>query len=141
MPQATFYQLSEGANADNTACQLACDAAANRQRVGIFCQNQQQAEAVDELLWQLPANRFVPHNLYGEGPSSGTPVEIYWDASQLGRRHLLINLSGAMLSAPQQFQNIIDFVPNADDEKQAARVRYKQYQQAGCAMQFKTAEE
>lgn len=141
MPQATFYQLKPGDEVGSIACQLTANALGNRQKVGILCKDQAQAEQVDELLWQLPSDRFVPHNLHGEGPATGTPVEICWSTTQLGRRPLLINLSGELPGQVQQFQSIIDFVPVADDEKQAARVRYKQYQQAGCAMQFKSADE
>ncbi|RDV28946.1 DNA polymerase III subunit chi [Alteromonas aestuariivivens] len=141
MPQVTFYALSaQDDAAAKQACALAADAAGRRQRCSILCPDQQTAERVDELLWQLPAERFVPHNLFGEGPGSGTPVEICWQQSQLSRRPFVINLSQAMLSAPQQHQTIIDFVPQPEEQKQAARIRYKQYQQAGCTMQFLSAE-
>lgn len=141
MPQVTFYPLSSlDADPASRACTLVANAYGNRQKVIILCATQQQAEQLDELLWQLPAERFVPHNLYGEGPSSGTPVEICWHKSQLARRQVVVNLSASMLDAPQQFQHIIDFVPVEEEAKQAARVRYKQYQQAGCQMQFLSAD-
>lgn len=141
MPQVTFYSLSgEEQAAAKQACQLVADAAGNRQRCSILCQDQAAAELVDELLWQLPADRFVPHNLFGEGPSAGTPVEICWQQSQLTRRPFVVNLSQTMLNEPHQHQTIIDFVPQPEEQKQAARIRYKQYQQAGCTMQFLSAE-
>ncbi|MBU2979523.1 DNA polymerase III subunit chi [Alteromonas sp. C1M14] len=141
MPQVTFWQLTDEADgAEPRACHLVADAYANKKKIAVLCANQASAEAVDELLWQLPADRFVPHNMYGEGPGPGTPVEICWQENQLSRRSLLVNLSGEMLSSPGSFQTIYDFVPVADDAKQAARVRYKQYQQAGCQLQFKSAD-
>ena len=142
MPQVMFYQLAATAkSAAERACDLVADAYANKQKVAVMCESQSLAEDVDELLWQLPAKRFVPHNLYGEGPPSGTPVEICWEISQLARRPLVVNLGDTMLPNPQQYQRIIDFVPADDAEKQAARVRYKKYQQAGCNMQFTAAED
>ncbi|MCU7555412.1 DNA polymerase III subunit chi [Alteromonas sp. ASW11-19] len=141
MPQVMFYQLSAGAHsAAQRACELVADAYARKQKVTVMCESQTLAEDVDELLWQLPAARFVPHNLHGEGPPAGTPVEICWQVSQLSRRPLIVNLGDTMLPNPQQYQRIIDFVPADDAEKQAARVRYKKYQQAGCNMQFTAAE-
>lgn len=141
MPQVIFWQLSdEDDGAEPRACDLVAEAYANKKRVAVLCASSASAEALDELLWQLPAGRFVPHNLFGEGPSTGTPVEICWQENQLTRRSLLVNLSGEMVSSPQSFQTIYDFVPVADDAKQAARVRYKRYQQAGCQLQFKSAD-
>ncbi|WP_018983366.1 DNA polymerase III subunit chi [Salinimonas chungwhensis] len=141
MPQVTFYQLPERAEAGpELACSLIADAHAAKQRVVVLCQTKSQAESLDDLLWQLPAKRFVPHNMSGEGPPSGTPVEICWSPEQLGRRSLLVNLSNTMPDAIQQYQRIIDFVPSAEDAKKAARIRYKQFQQAGCQMQFQSAQ-
>ena len=75
MPQVVFYQLSAGdTSVASRASELIADAFANKQKISVLCDTQKQAEEVDEFLWQLPANRFVPHNLYGEGPQSGTPV-------------------------------------------------------------------
>ena len=52
---------------------------------------------------------------------------------------MLVNLSEILPQSMGQFQQIIDFVPAADEAKKAARIRYKQFQQAGCQMQFKSA--
>ncbi|WP_199820774.1 DNA polymerase III subunit chi, partial [Alteromonas abrolhosensis] len=82
---------------------------------------------------------FVPHNLYGEGPQSGTPVEICWRPEQVARRQMVVNVGSGMVPSPNQHRQIIDFVPVDENAKQAARVRYKNYQQAGCNMQFKSA--
>lgn len=140
MPHVTFYQLTESVDAGpQRACELIADAFASKQRIAVLCASQQQAEALDDLLWQLPAGRFVPHNMAGEGPPAGTPVELCWQTAQLGRRQLLVNLSQQLPPQLQAFQRIIDFVPAEASAKQAARDRYKQFQQAGCQMQFKSA--
>ncbi|GGW93089.1 DNA polymerase III subunit chi [Alteromonas halophila] len=140
MPNVVFYQLSEQErSATVRAASLIAEAYTNKQKVAVLCDNQQQAEEIDDLLWQLPSDRFVPHNMHGEGPPSGTPVEICWQPSQVGRRPVVVSLSQELVMSPQHHQHIIDFVPLEDDAKQQARVRYKKYQQAGCAMQFKSA--
>ena len=140
MPQVTFYQLQDTKDAGPVrACELIANAFANKQRCMVLCASQSQAEVLDDLLWQLPADRFVPHNMSGEGPPSGTPVELCWQPEQLSRRHVLVNLSEILPQSMGQFQQIIDFVPAADEAKKAARIRYKQFQQAGCQMQFKSA--
>ena len=84
MSNVTFYLLDE---TDDThqqpahfalACLLATRSYRNKQKCLVYCQDQSQAEQFDELLWQLPNDAFVPHNLAGEGPVGGAPVEICW---------------------------------------------------------------
>lgn len=99
MTQALFYLLPPmGVNtALNDMYQLACRLAQqgfiNQQQVYIHCQDKNIAFEIDELLWQFEPSAFVPHNLKGEGPTTGSPVEIGFD--RLGpnkSRQLLINL-------------------------------------------------
>lgn len=74
MSNVTFYLLDE---TDDThqqpahfalACLLATRSYRHKQKCLVYCQDQSQAEQFDELLWQLPNDAFVPHNLAGEGP-------------------------------------------------------------------------
>ena len=59
-----------------------CDVAAARWRAGkrilIACVDEAQATRIDEALWKRDPDSFVPHNLAGEGPRGGAPVEIAW---------------------------------------------------------------
>lgn len=137
MTQVTFYSLSEKDKTGQTlSCSLCASLYANKQKVSVWCADKTEAEAFDEMLWQLPADRFIPHNLSGEGPKNGAPVEICWQAEQLRRGVTLIVLSQITLEQPQSFRQIIDFVPADDAQKAAARDRYKYYQRAGCNMHF-----
>ena len=82
MKNATFYLLDNDATVDGLSAveQLVCDIAAERWRNGkrvlIACEDEQQAIRLDEALWSRPPESFVPHNLAGEGPRGGAPVEI-----------------------------------------------------------------
>ncbi|STW72974.1 DNA polymerase III subunit chi [Klebsiella pneumoniae] len=84
MKNATFYLLDNDATVDGLSAveQLVCDIAAERWRNGkrvlIACEDEQQAIRLDEALWSRPPESFVPHNLAGEGPRGGAPVEIAW---------------------------------------------------------------
>ena len=135
--QATFFLLDENTGNKSTtdlllfcACKQAAMAYRQQQKVFIFTQDQAQAHAVDELLWAFDADSFVPHNLMGEGPNYGSPVEISWQAPT-NRRALLINLTNDVPSFAQQFNQVIDFVPADEALKQQARQRYRTYQQSG----------
>lgn len=146
MPAVRFYALAEenvtpaGLESVPAVCAKACEVTAElysqKKKSVVLCASKAQAEALDQLLWQLPAARFVPHNLAGEGPQGGAPVEIVWQVQSLPRKQCLINLSGQMVTNFNHFQHIIDFVPVEEAAKQQARERYKLFQQAGCQMQF-----
>jgi DNA polymerase-3 subunit chi len=112
------------------ACLQACYFYRQSQRVFIYAQDQQQAEAVDEMLWAFDSESFVPHNLVGEGTKQGAAVEISTQAPQ-SRRPVLINLTATMPNFANQFQFIVDFVPSDELLKQQARERFKACRQWG----------
>lgn len=137
MSKVVFYLL-EASNETHQqpahfalACLLATRSYRQKQKCLVHCQNQALAEQFDELLWQLPNDAFVPHNLSGEGPAGGAPVEICWQAPSQMNRQVLINLSDTIPDFHHRFRHIIDFVPAQDDLKPQARERYKQYRAAG----------
>ena len=99
MRNATFYLLDNDTQHDGLSAveQLVCEIAAERWRAGkrvlIACENEKQALRLDEALWARPAESFVPHNLAGEGPRGGAPVEIAWpEKRNSSPRDLLISL-------------------------------------------------
>lgn len=136
--QVSFY-LSDDSQQDELstvpahfalACRLCADLYRAKQRVFVYTADQQQAEAFDELLWQFDAERFVPHNLSGEGPKYGAPVEIGWQAPRQNRT-VLINLTSEVPAFISRFSQVIEFVPSAEADKVQARERFKQYRQQG----------
>lgn len=138
--QATFYLLTAEAAEQDSALsvelQLTCHFAAlawrQNKRVLIACADEQQALLLDELLWQQPVEHFVPHNLAGEGPKAGAPVELSWpNKRSLAARQYLINLQPTVADFAPLFNEVIDFVPAEESRKTLARDRYKAYRQVG----------
>ncbi|QBG35562.1 DNA polymerase III subunit chi [Litorilituus sediminis] len=137
--QVMFYVLPEN-KAESTdtnmssEIQQACIQASYFYRQGhkvfIFCQDKDHAENVDEVLWAFDTDSFVPHNLAGEGPKQGSPVEISYQAPT-SRRSVLINLSKDMPNFANRFNFIVDFVPTDSTLKQQARERFKTCRQWG----------
>lgn len=137
MNAQVFFNLLNGNDAklsEQDHLTLACQKAAlfyrQNQRVFIFCDNQQDAHKIDELLWAFDSDSFVPHNLPGEGLHNGSAVEISWQAPT-NNRQILINLSSEVPSFASQFSHIIDFVPAEETLKKLARLRYRAYQKLG----------
>ncbi|CAM5450849.1 DNA polymerase III subunit chi [Alishewanella longhuensis] len=129
-PAESHNELSPAPAHFAFACQLCADLYRAKQRVFVYTSNQQQAELIDELLWQFDPDSFVPHNLTGEGPARGTPIEIGWQAPRQSRQ-VLINLTDKMPDFARRFASVIEFVPAEPALKTQARERYKQYRQAG----------
>jgi len=113
-------------------CHVAQQAFIKQQSVYIHCQNKEVAFEIDELLWQFEPSAFVPHNLKGEGPVTGSPVEIGFDRLGANKsRQLLINLADQVPPFAVNFGQIIDFVANDQQHKAVARERYRQYRDLG----------
>ncbi len=138
MKNATFYLLDNDTVSDELSAVevLVCELAAENFRAGkrllIACVDEQQAIRLDEALWQRDAHAFVPHNLAGEGPRYGAPVELAWPQRRgSSSRDVLISLLPQFADFATAFHEVIDFVPYEDTQKQLARERYKAYRVAG----------
>jgi len=128
--ESTNVDASDTSSALYHACLQASHFYRQNQRVFIYTQDQTQAEQIDELLWAFESDSFVPHNLVGEGPKQGAPVEISYQPPR-GRRPVLINLTETMPTFANQFQFVVDFVPSDEALKQLARERFKMCRQWG----------
>ena len=149
MPETVFYLMPDNQNQMSAldavylaACQLAEQHYRQQKQVYIHCQTKQQAYAIDELLWQFEPSYFVPHNLKGEGPVNGAPVEIGFDPLGPNKsRQVLINLADQVPQFAVNLAHIIDFVANDDTLKGIARKRYRDYQTLGCQVSTQTLAE
>lgn len=135
--QSTFYKLKQQDEPDSNVpahfdlgCRLAAEQFRLGKRVFIYTESEDDALVVDEHLWAFEPDSFVPHNLAGEGPRNGAPVEISHQQPS-NFRNVLINLATNVPSFSNNFQQVIDFVPGDESRKQAARERYKHYRQLG----------
>ncbi|MFK3872632.1 DNA polymerase III subunit chi [Pseudoalteromonas rhizosphaerae] len=113
---------------------LAADIAAEQYRLGhrifIYVDDLEIAHAIDETIWSFDPDSFVPHNLQGEGPKGGAPVEI-GTTPPVGNRKVLINLAAQLPDFIRRFNQVFDFVPVEATAKQAARERFKKLRQLG----------
>lgn len=130
-----FYIMPEQAvSGSDRFLDIVCEIIARHyhlgERIFVLAADQSQAESLDERLWQFDADEFVAHNLVGEGPKSGAPVEIGWESPR-ERRTTLIHLKDDVMNASGRYQKIIDFVPADELGKQQARERYKVYRRLG----------
>ena len=137
LPQQPLTNTASLSSHFTQACSIAAFYYQQNSKVFIYTDNQQDAFSVDEYLWQFDGDSFVPHNLLGEGPRYGTPVEISWQAPTHPRQ-VLINLSTNAPDFAINFQQIIDFVPAQEQLKIAARTRYSTYKKMGLTLSTQT---
>ena len=118
------------------ACRLIEKAYLRGHRVFVHCNNQHDAEHLDELLWTFKDDSFIPHNLQGEGPEPPPPVQIGYDSEPRGFNDILINMSDAIPAYFQRFNRIMELVGASEEEKVISRNHYRDYRSQGCKLQM-----
>lgn len=131
-----FYLLSD--NQPNAhwlvACRLLEKAYLKGHRVFVYCDNQHDAELLDELLWTFKDDSFIPHNLEGEGPEPPPAIHIGYSKEPRGFNDILLNVSSQIPFFYSRFKRVIELVTNNDAKKEESRIRYKEYRSKGCEL-------
>lgn len=133
MLKIDFYILAESGSAPRLqfACRLIEKAYQNKHRVYVHTEDQNTAHALDEMLWTYRDDSFIPHNLYGDGPDPAPPVQIGYAATPEKQRDILINLSKAVPAFYQQFNRLIEIIPQEPELQARGRENYRFYRSQG----------
>ncbi len=128
-----FYLLtnSEPQAAWLVACRLLEKAYLRNHRVFVYCDHQEDARLLDELLWTYKEDSFIPHNLQGEGPEPPPAVQIGFGPEPRGFNDILINMARTIPPFHSRFRRIIEIVGNQDDAKAISRDHYREYRTKG----------
>lgn len=136
--KAAFYILAEATlkARDLYACRIIEKACSNGRTIYVHTASIAEAQNFDMQLWTFRDISFVPHEIYNQGLSSEAPVLIGYDATvPAWEKDMLINLASEVHSFCQQFNHIIEIVPDDDNLKAAARKKYQIYQNSGYQME------
>lgn len=120
------------------ACRLLEKAYYRGHQVYVFCNNQHDAECIDELLWTFKEDSFIPHNLQGEGPEPPPPIQIGYDQEPRGFSDILLNLSNEIPTFYTKFKRVMELVLNIEAEKEQSRAHYREYRAKGCELHTHT---
>jgi DNA polymerase-3 subunit chi len=132
MSRADFYLIAKPRFRDDPlllVCELAKRAFGSEQPTLILVRSQDQAEALDEKLWEFDENAFIPHQLAGDDDDAITAVLIAPPGVETADRPLVINLRDEC--APGLFERVLEVVPADEAERLGSRERWKTYKQAG----------
>ena len=132
MPRADFYLIDKPRFRDDPlllVCELAKKAFASEQPALVLARSQDQAEALDEKLWEFDENAFIPHQLAGDDDDAITAVLIVPPGVAAADRPLVINLRDDC--APGLFERVLEVVPADEAQRAGSRERWKTYKAAG----------
>ncbi|STX29448.1 DNA polymerase III subunit chi [Legionella beliardensis] len=109
------------------ACRLLEKAYARQHNVFVYCNNKQDAELIDELLWTFKDDSFIPHHLQGEGLKPPPPIQIGYGDEPKGYHDILLNLADEIPAFYLRFSRIMEVVLNNEQAKELSRVHYRLY--------------
>lgn len=105
-----------------------------RQQVIIKTSHEQAAQDVSRSLWQHTQTSFLPHVLIGQAAAPAdieAPVLIHWGEAEMMYDEILINLAAQQPNGFSRFKRLVELVGMDEQEKIAARQRYKFYRDRG----------
>lgn len=129
MTEIDFY--SGGGDRLHTACRLVVKAVRKGFKVMIFTTDISTVEQLDKLLWTFSATDFIPHCRADDKLSDVTPVVLSHTATRLPHDDVLLNLDIENPSFFSRFRRLIEIAGTTAEDTQAARKRYRFYQDRG----------
>ena len=135
MSRADFYIVEEPTVPYRFVCQLASKIRGEGYDIYIHVASREEAETLDNLLWTFRDISFLPHALVDTGEATEQyPVIIGWEGTTPLTRRLLINLSGGTVAGTDSYERIVEVTPADPEQRQQARLRYKDYRARGLEM-------
>lgn len=118
---------------------MACEVAGKQFAAGrpllVYTQDAARLAKFDSLLWGYSATAFIPHVMADDPLAVQTPIllsQAITDPFLLTRPGCwLLNLDLQIPPHAEQFERILEIVSGHDEDKRAARERWRQYQAAG----------
>ena len=132
MPRADFYLIAKERFREEPlllVCELARKAYDANLWTLILARDAEQAEALDEMLWDMGDDAYIPHQIAGDEEDQLTPVLIASPDIDTAMRPLVINLRDDAVDG--SFERVLEVVPADDSAREPLRERWKQYKARG----------
>ena len=132
MPRADFYLIAKPRFREEPlrlVCELVRKAWAADLWVLVLARDAAQAEQLDELLWDMGDDAYIPHQVAGDEEDELTPVLIAAPEVDPPLRALVINLRDAAVTGP--VERVLEVVPADESERAASRERWSRYKARG----------
>ncbi|WP_159016558.1 DNA polymerase III subunit chi [Cognatiluteimonas profundi] len=132
MPRADFYLIAKERFREEPlllVCELARKAYDANLWTLVLARDADQAEALDEMLWDMGDDAYIPHQIAGDEEDALTPVLIATPDIDAAMRPLVINLRDGAVEG--SFERVLEVVPADDSAREPLRERWKQYKARG----------
>lgn len=132
MQRADFYLIDKPrfrADPLLLVCELARKAFEKQVPTLILARSIEQAEELDQKLWDFDPDAFIPHQIAGDPDDEITPVLIVPPEHGAPARALAINLREDCVA--ETFDSVKEVVPADAGERTGSRQRWCEYQQHG----------
>jgi DNA polymerase-3 subunit chi len=133
MPRADFYLIAKPrfrAQPLRLACELVRKAHEANLPVLVLARDTAQAEELDDLLWDMGEDAYIPHQIAGrDDEDEVTPVLIVEPHIDMPMRPLVINLRDAPVAGG--FDRVLEVVPADESARGPLRERWKHYKAQG----------
>ena len=132
MARADFYLIQKDRFREEPlllVCELARKAHDANLWTLVLARDDEQAQRLDELLWEFDADAYIPHQVAGDEEDELTPVLIATPEADTPMRALVINLRDEPVNGT--FDRVLEVVPADDSARGPLRERWKQYQSRG----------
>ena len=114
--KVTFYNVKTNAAKLQMICSLVSDAFQSQQKLLIAVPSPEAAAYIDQLLWRMPEDSFIPH-LISEQPTP-EPITIAVNPTQnLNQAKILLNLLPSASTLADQFTTIYELFDETDPTK------------------------
>ena len=100
-------------------------------RVMLSTPDSTTSHALDKLLWEFPANAFIPHCLSDVAEAETMPVVINQGGEKFPDHELLISLHNQTVNFFSRFERVIEIVSTDEEDSRLGRERYKFYKDRG----------
>jgi DNA polymerase-3 subunit chi len=114
-----------------TACRIAVKAYGLGHRMLVLCPDREVAARVDRMLWTAPATAFVPHCAPTDPLAHETPIIVDPTGEAPLGDEVLLNLRAEWPAFFGRFERLVEIVSLDEDDRRAARERFKFYRDRG----------
>ena len=108
-------------------------------RVLVKCRDAAQMQLLDEKIWVMDAESFIPHGRADAPHAEQQPILLSTELASLNAATLLIIVDGSLPSSEQlsSFAQLVDMFDGTQEiETTAARTRWKAYKDQGHALSY-----
>lgn len=134
-PQRWFYLLGQPQQVARYvfAAKLAEKAITEGDRVCLFCDDQEQAALLDDLLWRFRPDSFLPHEIVADGAVTPiAPVGLMWSQPAPEDWETLLVMAPRLPAQADRFQRLALVAHNDPATLDQARGLYRQLRELGC---------